>query len=63
MKKIGFLLLLVVLFSSCSVGSNIRYGNRTLRGYRDCPANNFIRWHYKNGTGRNYKYPVRRIKL
>jgi hypothetical protein len=62
MKKIGYLLLLVLLFSSCNIVSNIRHGNRTIGGYRKCAANDPIGWHYRNGTGHSLRHPVRRVR-
>ena len=62
MKKIGYLLTLVLLFSGCTLVSNIKQGNRTLGGYGNCPANDPIGWQYRHGTGHNYRHLVRRIK-
>jgi hypothetical protein len=58
LEEIGFamkkpLLLLIatmmLVLSSCSITI---LPNRTLLGYRKCAANDPIRWHIKQGTGK-----------
>jgi len=57
MKKTLMLVLLVIGLASCNRDfyaqrSPFRYKRTT-----SCPANDPIRWWYKQGTGRNYRLP------
>jgi hypothetical protein len=46
------ILLLIATMMLVSNSCTLIIPNRTLLGYRKCPANDPIGWHIKNGTGK-----------